>query len=181
MRILRAGSHRQMPWKNGGGVTTEVAISPPDATVSNFDWRISMARVQDSGLFSAFADIDRVLAVLDGEMLLTIGDDRAVLMGPTYEAITFPGDKPTRAEVFRAVTDLNVMTRRGIFSAEINRVDQGDIVANADETFVLFRSKAETATGEVLAVDDVIHLSRFERLAFGSGPQDAWLIEIKVI
>lgn len=181
MRILRAGSHRQMPWKNGGGVTTEVAISPPGATVDDFDWRISMAKVPASGPFSAFANIDRVLAVLDGEMLLTIGDDRAVSMGPASPAIAFPGDVPTSAVVLRDVTDLNVMTRRGIFSAEINRVDQADIVANAEETFVLFRSKAQTATGEVLGIDDVIHLSRFERLAFVSGPQHAWLIEMRAI
>ncbi len=81
MRILRAGDHRQMPWKNGGGVTTEVAISPPDATVSDFDWRISMAKVPASGPFSAFANIERVLAVLDGEMLLTIGNDSADVDG----------------------------------------------------------------------------------------------------
>ena len=74
MRILRAGSHRRMPWKNGGGITTEVAISPPEATVNDFDWRISMAKVLASGPFSTFANIDRVLAVLDGEMLLTIGN-----------------------------------------------------------------------------------------------------------
>ncbi|RWP07744.1 HutD family protein, partial [Mesorhizobium sp.] len=28
MRILRAAEYRSMPWKNGGGVTTEIAVSP---------------------------------------------------------------------------------------------------------------------------------------------------------
>ena len=181
MRILRAGDHRQMPWKNGGGVTTEVAISPPDATVSNFDWRISMAKVPASGPFSAFANIERVLAVLDGEMLLTIGNDSAVFMGPASPAIAFPGDTPTSADVIGDVTDLNVMTRRGKFDAGVRRLDQAEVVAHADETFVLFRSDAETATGEVLGVDDVIQLSRFERLAFAIGPENAWLIEIRAI
>ncbi len=181
MRILRAGDHRQMPWKNGGGVTTEVAISPPYTTVSDFDWRISMAKVPASGPFSAFANINRVLAVLEGEMLLTIGEDGAILIAPGSPAIAFAGDTPTRAEVIREVTDLNVMTRRGQFSADVSRVDQADIVAEADETFVLFRSVAETATGEVFGIDDVIQLSRFERLAFASAPEVAWLIEIKAI
>ncbi|MDP3593765.1 HutD family protein, partial [Phenylobacterium sp.] len=31
MRILRAVNRTPMPWKNGGGVTREVAIWPPTA------------------------------------------------------------------------------------------------------------------------------------------------------
>ncbi|WP_431460998.1 HutD family protein, partial [Klebsiella pneumoniae] len=31
MRILRAADYRSMPWKNGGGVTTEIAVSPAGA------------------------------------------------------------------------------------------------------------------------------------------------------
>jgi environmental stress-induced protein Ves len=181
MHILRAGDHRQMPWKNGGGVTTEIAIWPADATVGDFDWRISMAKVPSSGSFSAFANIDRVLAVLDGEMRLTIGDAEAVLVSAASPAIAFPGDMPTGAEVIREVTDLNVMVRRGKFTASVRRLDQASVVANADETLVLFRSNAENSTGENFGMDDVIHLSRSDKLAFASVPEYAWLIEIKGI
>ncbi|TIV74879.1 MAG: HutD family protein, partial [Mesorhizobium sp.] len=31
MRILRAADYRVMPWKNGGGTTTEIAVSPDGA------------------------------------------------------------------------------------------------------------------------------------------------------
>ncbi|RUU10282.1 HutD family protein, partial [Mesorhizobium sp. M7A.T.Ca.TU.009.01.3.2] len=67
MRILRAAEYRSMPWKNGGGVTTEIAVSPSGAGLDDFDWRVSMARVELSGPFSQFAGIDRTLAVLEGE------------------------------------------------------------------------------------------------------------------
>ncbi|ATU93050.1 HutD family protein [Phyllobacterium zundukense] len=181
MRILRAGDHRQMPWKNGGGFTTEIAISPSGATVSDFDWRISMAKVPSSGPFSAFANVDRVLAVLDGEMRLTIGGGQATLIGPTSPAIAFPGDVPTSAEVIREVTDLNVMVRRGRFSANVRRLDQAGIVANAEETFVLFRSAAEVSPRDAFGLDDVIHLFATEGLAFTSIPKNAWLVEITSI
>lgn len=181
MRILRASDHRQMPWKNGGGFTTEVAVSPSGAAISDFDWRISMARVPSSGAFSTFADIDRVLAVLEGEMRLTIGNGEAALIGPASPAIAFPGDVPTSAEVIRAVTDLNVMARRGRFSASVRRVDQIEIVANAEETFVLFRSAAEVSPRKSFGPDDVVHLFATEGLAFTSVPENAWLIEIQRI
>ena len=43
MKILRSNDYRRMPWKNGGGETVEIAVSPERAPLSDFDWRISMA------------------------------------------------------------------------------------------------------------------------------------------
>ena len=69
MRILRASTYRRMPWKNGGGETTEIAVSPEGAGLDDFAWRISMARVDGDGPFSAFAGVDRTLSILEGEGL----------------------------------------------------------------------------------------------------------------
>ena len=41
MRILRAPDYRRMPWKNGGGETTEIAVFPAGAGLDDFDWRVS--------------------------------------------------------------------------------------------------------------------------------------------
>jgi environmental stress-induced protein Ves len=49
MRILRAENYRRMQWKNGGGETAEIAVSPDSAGLDDFDWRISMATGQASG------------------------------------------------------------------------------------------------------------------------------------
>src|SRR5580704_9253002 len=66
MRLLPAGQHRRMPWKNGGGETTEIAVAPEGAGLDALDWRVSMARVATDGPFSAFPSIDRTLSVLAG-------------------------------------------------------------------------------------------------------------------
>jgi environmental stress-induced protein Ves len=47
-----------MPWKNGGGETTEIAVFPDGAGLSDFDWRVSMARVDGDGPFSSFPGIE---------------------------------------------------------------------------------------------------------------------------
>ena len=79
MRIIPAGSYRRMPWKNGGGETIEIAVSPEGATLDAFDWRVSMARVERPGPFSVFIGVDRTLALLDGEALaLRIGNHAAI-------------------------------------------------------------------------------------------------------
>jgi len=62
MRIIRAADCLVMPWKNGGGTTTEIAVAPEGASLNDFDWRISMAHVGADGPFSSFPGIDRTLS-----------------------------------------------------------------------------------------------------------------------
>ena len=65
-----------MRWKNGGGETAEIAVSPPGAALDAFDWRLSMAKVETDGPFSAFPGIDRTLAILEGEGIrLSVGGE----------------------------------------------------------------------------------------------------------
>ena len=115
-----------MPWKNGGGSTTEIAIGPVGASLDAFDWRISMAQVASDGPFSRFDGIDRTLAVIaGGGMELTIGGQAPVVLGHASEPLSFPGDVPTTARLLAGdITDLNVMTRRGQFSHRVTRVTQ---------------------------------------------------------
>lgn len=121
--MLRATQHRRMPWKNGGGETTEIAVGPPGAGLDDFAWRISMARIASDGPFSAFAGVDRTLAVLSGDGLrLAIGDAAPVERRPGEAPLAFAADVPTHATLIGGeVTDLNVMTRRGAWRHRVER------------------------------------------------------------
>ncbi|AIC30195.1 protein HutD (plasmid) [Rhizobium etli bv. mimosae str. IE4771] len=114
MKILRAADHKRMPWKNGGGETVEIAVSPDDAGLPGFDWRVSMATVAADGPFSIFPGIDRTLAILDGNgMVLDIEGRTPVLLTTASDPLAFPADIPVTAKLQDgAITDLNVMTRR---------------------------------------------------------------------
>jgi uncharacterized protein len=142
MRILRASTYRRMPWKNGGGETTEIAVSPEGAGLDDFAWRISMARVDGDGPFSAFAGVDRTLSILEGEGLrLEIAGRPAVTIGGDTAPFAFPADEKTDSVLLgAAVTDLNVMTRRTSHAHTVRRLDvavEADIGSNAD-TVILF-------------------------------------------
>ena len=54
-------------WKNGGGITREIACSPLGATMADFDWRVSIAEVKADGAFSIFHNIDRSITLLEGK------------------------------------------------------------------------------------------------------------------
>ena len=123
MRILRAAGYRVMPWKNGGGTTTEIAVSPDGAGLDDFDWRVSMARVETSGPFSSFAGIDRTLSVLEGDgVILDIAGQPPAPLTSASAPLAFPGDVPTGATLIGGpITDLNVMTRRGRMTHKVER------------------------------------------------------------
>ncbi|MBP1849224.1 HutD/Ves family protein [Rhizobium halophytocola] len=123
MRILRAGDYKTMPWKNGGGETTEVLASPPGASLNDFDWRVSMATVAADGPFSSFPGIDRTLSILDGAgMTLSIGDGAPVTLETTSPPLTFAADAPTTAWLVDGpIRDLNVMSRRGRVAHAVER------------------------------------------------------------
>ena len=113
--LLDLPSARAMPWKNGGGETLELAIAPAGAGLEDFAWRISSARVGAAGPFSAFAGVDRSLALLSGAGLrLQRGNGRIEELHAGGAVATFAGEEAITAVLLDgAVGDLNLMTRRG--------------------------------------------------------------------
>ncbi|OCJ12988.1 HutD-family protein [Rhizobium sp. AC44/96] len=122
-RVLKASSYRRMPWKNGGGETVEIAVSPPEAALSDFDWRISMATVATDGPFSIFTGIDRTLSILEGDgMALAIDGAEPQVLTTASEPLPFPADVAVSATLPGGpITDLNVMTRRARLRHRVER------------------------------------------------------------
>lgn len=113
-RIVDRHSARQLPWKNGAGVTLELAIAPDGASLHDFDWRISRAKVASDGAFSLFPGIDRSLGLLDGAGLRLILPGQTLQLDAHNPLTSFPGELDIQAELLDgAVTDLNLMSRRG--------------------------------------------------------------------
>lgn len=182
MRVLRAADHRVMPWKNGGGSTTEIAVFPEGASLDAFDWRISMAGVAVDGPFSAFAGIDRSLAVLEGEgIVLEVDGQPPVRLTGASAPARFPGDASTRAALIGGpILDLNVMTRRGRHRHRLTRQVLArpvtiDIAAPA--TLLLSRSPGLTVGGQTLDVNDAAWLSGSVEVT-SDAPSEIFLVEL---
>jgi hypothetical protein len=125
--ILRAAERVPVPWKNGGGITREVAVWPPDAGFDIFDWRVSIAEVREAGPFSRFENIDRTMAILAGRLTLRLAG-QTVELDADSAPFAFAGDVACDGvPVGGAVTDLNVMTRRGRATARVARFTATDV------------------------------------------------------
>jgi uncharacterized protein len=167
-QVIRFAECRTMPWKNGGGSTTELAVFPEGAGLDAFDWRISMARVETDGPFSAFPGIDRTLAIMEGDGLsLALGDHGPRRVTLDDCPLSFPADQPASARLLGGpVVDLNVMTRRSAWRHRLAALDlgAGDLVrAQAAVSFIVARD----GPVELLTPDGPLAL----------GPRDALRID----
>ena len=106
-----------MPWKNGGGRTTELAR---DTTDADYGWRLSIADIGTDGPFSAFPDMRRIITVLEGSgMRLTTdripsGDLRA------FDPHAFDGGGRTSCNLIDGpVRDFNLIYRADRYAARL--------------------------------------------------------------
>jgi environmental stress-induced protein Ves len=131
---------RASPWKNGSGVTREIACHPPQAGMQDFDWRISIAHIASDGDFSVFTGVDRVITLLEGDGVHLSSTDGSVLhaLDTPLTPFAFPGEAAVQARLLGSgCHDLNVMSRRGVWQAHVSLVTAATLILPADAGMLL--------------------------------------------
>lgn len=174
MKFLRARDQQVVPWKNGGGLTREVASGTGDKAGAGFLWRVSMATISKDGPFSEFTGIDRTIALMQGDPVLLRSDMQEVRLAKDGEPYAFNGELPVIAKLTgTGTTNLNVMTRRGHCRHSLKRLQLDEnivIEGEADETIIIFNGPAvaRLAAGDFAA-------SQFDAIT-GIGKEDRVMI-----
>lgn len=120
MRTLTPADCRVMPWKNGLGKTTEIAVEPEGAAIDDFTWRVSIADVGASGPFSAFPGCDRVIVQLEGAPMTLVHDGVPTTLTRLVPH-RFAGEVETVGVLESPpARDFNVMVRRDRARAEVS-------------------------------------------------------------
>lgn len=165
-----------VPWKNGGGSTTEIAIGPQDAGFEDFDWRVSLATIEKDGAFSLFPGVDRTLALVEGHGMLLEIDGEPAMVTETEPVVAFDGSSTVLAKLSRGgSTDFNAMTRSEVCYHTFGRRRlEGDatFVARADVT-VLFLAQGDTL--ELSNEQERIGLVRYDAVVLEAG--SVWQLE----
>jgi len=134
-RLITPTQYRRMPWKNGGGLTEEIATYPDNATLDGFDWRISIAEVARDGPFSLFPGIDRTIALLEGAGMRLRHKDGDIVMRTPFEPHAFDGNDAVDCALLDGpIRDFNAMTRRGRAQASVTVVRSDTTLAASDFT-----------------------------------------------
>lgn len=171
MRFLSPSDYKIMPWKNGGGTTTEIAIYPEDTDVSggSFIWRVSIADVASDGPFSRFPGYERHIMLIAGNgMVLDAGSKGRIVLGEPYRPVSFSGDWLIEGRLNDGpVRDFNVISARERTDSQLDvlTVSQHSKLAAENATVFAFVLEGElSAAGRVIAETEALILSPGEQL-----------------
>ena len=138
LRVLRPADYKRMPWKNGGGMTTELAVHPSGGA---YDWRISIADIESNGPFSTFEGYDRFIALLEGVgMELRFDEGEPVRLERRLQFVKFAGEQRTEGVLVSGkVRDFNVIYKRDAVRVEVlHRPLVGPMVFFRDVTWFVY-------------------------------------------
>jgi environmental stress-induced protein Ves len=187
-RVLPANTYRRERWKNGAGWTREI-LRWPEAGA--WDWRLSIAEIEEDAPFSAFPGVERELVLLSGNGLrLRFGDGRVVALQPPHERLRFAGEEDVRGELVDGPTqDFNLMWRRDAVEAELwHRPLVGPMVIFAEPRTIWFlhllagqaRFADESRLPDLAAGDTAVFSAGAERLRHVvDGAGEALLIRVR--
>ena len=156
MEIIRYAELKAHPLRNGGGMTRELAshsngAAPRDAgQAASWDWQVSIAEMAKAGDFPAFPGMDRVLTVIEGELLL-LSVDGAEHPLEKYRPFRFSGDAAAAGALPTGdIRDLDVITRKGAFKGYTSIIELSKKRAHpvfAGQLGVLLQGQATVVPG----------------------------------
>lgn len=122
-------------WRNGAGVTREIAVG---GAAARFDWRLSVAEVEQDAPFSPYPGVDRGIVVMRGAGM-TLCDEAGATVHELQPLMPwhFAGERPLQARLPHGPCQgFNVMTRRGAWQAQL-QVVRGAATVAPDEVVLL--------------------------------------------
>ncbi len=142
MPVIGAENYLESPWKNGAGITRQIAVYPTDASLINFDWRISLGLVNAICQFSAFPGYMRqLMLVSEGSVALQLNSKNSILLDAKNKKLEFAGADQVRVTQISAEVLLlnliynpaNYLPRMDYFDYDLPR----EIKLSARTNFIL--------------------------------------------
>lgn len=158
---LTPRQYKVMPWKNGGGMTTEILTEPKPE--GGHHWRLSIAEVAQSGPFSDFSGYDRTIILIEGSgFTLDFESAPSKRIDRLYEPFAFDGGWKTDCTLINGpIRDFNLMAAREAGPAELTvaRLDRNGISVVSAKTVVfhVFDGDA-TVSGRPLPAGDTLRI-----------------------
>ena len=119
MKCIKEDQFKIMPWKNGGGITTEL-YSLPAEEADQFKLRLSRAKINKDGPFSLFKGIDRHLLVVEGAGCILQSPHESLVLTQDSPPYFFAGETIYQCKLINGpVIDFNLMIDRSWGTAQI--------------------------------------------------------------
>ena len=117
--VLSPAGYRRTPWKNGGGVTTDIAF---DGEV----WRFSRTPITTAGPFSDYTGYDRIQVLVAGRGLVLDTPDGEIDLRQPFQPVRFAGETPITSRLERGPVEvINLMGERSRVALDLVVLDTG--------------------------------------------------------
>lgn len=140
LTIIKPNEFTLVPWKNGLGHTTELAINE-GGNLDSFDWRLSIASVVANGEFSNFSGYQRNLVLIEGHGLTLDHQNGEVdELIHTLDIARFDGGCQTIGALSSGpIKDFNVITNKEKITANVQcYCDPQQIVVKLNQAKLCF-------------------------------------------
>ena len=171
MKVIPFAELKAVPWKNGLGITREIAVEPAGASMDAFAWRVSVADVDTASPFSRFPGIDRTIVLLEGDgFTMTLDGERVHALTAACQPFAFAGEAVVEVTLAGGATrDFNLMVRRDAALGSVEVVHGPATLNVGDDVALLYLAQGEaTGDGESLHAGDSVLGSGRIALAAGA-------------
>jgi uncharacterized protein len=170
MTLLTPAHYRAIPWKNGGGISTDIAT---DSATGGEVWRFGRTPIPVAGPFSDYTGYDRVQVVIKGRGLVLDGPQGEIDLRTPFTLVRYRGELPLVSRLEAGPVEVvNLIGQRAKVSVDMQILDAGkSLQLGKGLHFAYAPTEASTVGAHALAVD---HCLRIEAagptmLACGSG------------
>ena len=120
--LLTPDQYRRMPWKNGGGVATDVATDETGGEV----WRFGRTAIPVPGPFSDYTGYNRVQVVIGGRGLVLDGPNGEIDLRTPFKIVRYKGELPLVSRLEAGPVDVvNLIGLRAKVSVDMQLLDAG--------------------------------------------------------
>jgi uncharacterized protein len=131
---LSPTGYRQFPWKNGLGVTTDIAEARrPDRASGDWSgvlWRLGRTSIAQSGPFSDLGGFDRWQVVIAGSGLVLATPAGEVDLRSPWRPVCYPGEGPIMARLDDGPVEVvNLIADRSAARIELVALSPGSDVS----------------------------------------------------
>jgi hypothetical protein len=125
--LLTPQQYRRVPWKNGGGVSTDIAVD--DATGGEV-WRLGRTPITVAAPFSDYTGYDRVQALIVGCGLVLDTPDGEIDVRTPFRPVRYRGEVKTVSRLEAGPVEVvNLIGARAKVAVEMVVLDAGKSLA----------------------------------------------------
>ena len=166
--LIDPAGYRQTPWKNGGGVTVDIAGAfREDARAGQWDdmiWRFGWTTIAKPAPFSDLSGFDRMQVVVRGHGLVLRTPDADIDVRRAFEPVRFKGSTPINSQLENGPVDVvNLMGDSRLTKIDLRVLQSGATLALTPGIHVLYAaneicSVAVATGGHKIATDWALRL-----------------------